>query len=51
LALVDEYITAGEMAEAKVDLAHLQAVFPDHPRVKQRAEMLRLFQTTHAAAN
>ncbi len=41
--LVDEYITAGDTQSAQIELAHLQAVFPDHPKILQRGEMLALF--------
>ncbi len=47
LRLVDEYITIGDPALAAEELAHLQAVFPAHPKVQQRAEMLALFMSAN----
>ncbi|MCB9134666.1 MAG: glycosyltransferase [Anaerolineales bacterium] len=43
LRLIDEFITTGDPTRAAEELAHLQAVYPTHPKVQQRAEMLALF--------
>lgn len=41
--LVDELITVNDTSGAQKELAHLQAVFPNHPKIIQRGEMLALF--------
>jgi hypothetical protein len=37
-------LTAGEIDEASKELASLQAVFPGHPKIQNRIEMMELFQ-------